>query len=82
MPSSKGLGILMEDQLAWKITTVKHIALSLTSRSMVCHVIPLTSLQSLSQIPSSCDTGEKMSFKNPLVYFVFPMRWVLAYVEG
>lgn len=40
MPSSKGLGILMEDQLAWKITTVKHEALGLSSRSVVCHAIP------------------------------------------
>lgn len=74
MPSSKGLGILMEDQLAWKITTVKHNALSLTNRSMACHAIPLTSLQSLLQTPSSRDTGEKKSFKNLLVYFIFPME--------
>lgn len=74
MPSSKGLGILMEDQLAWKITTVKHNALSLTNRSMVCHAIPLTSFQSLLQTPSSCDTGEKKSFKNLLIYSICPME--------
>lgn len=70
MPSSKGLGILMEDQLAWKITTVKHNALSLT-RSMGCLAAPLTSLQSLLQTPSSCDAGKKKSFKNPLVYPIY-----------
>ena len=71
MPSSKGPGILMEDQLAWKITTVKQNALSLTSRSMVCHAVPLTSLQSLLQTPSFRDAGKKKSFKNPLVYPIY-----------
>lgn len=71
MPSSKGLGILMEDQLAWKITTVKHNALSLTSRSMVCHAVSLTSLRSLLQTPSSRNAGKKKSFKNPPVYPIY-----------
>lgn len=82
MPSSKGLGILMEDQLAWKITTVKHNALSLTSRSMVCHAIPLASLQSLLQTPSSHDAGKKKSFKNPLVYPIYFSYEMAACLRG
>lgn len=82
MPSSKGLGVLMEDQLAWKVTRVKHNALSLTSRSVVCHAVPLHSLQSLLQTPSSHDAGKKRPFKNPLVYPIYSSYEMAACLGG
>lgn len=83
MPSSKGLGILMEDQLAWKITTVKHNALSPTSRSVSATPFLSLPFRAFSRLLSPTTLARKSHLKIPLfIPSIFPMRWLLAYVEG
>jgi len=77
MPSSKGPGILMEDQLAWKITTAKHKALS-RGRSMACQADPSLTFGAISGLLPPAALSRRSHLKNPFTYLIHLSREMAA----